>query len=293
MSAAGPAVPMAWGMSLVRRHTRALAPACVLGIILIVSFGAGFVSSASPDRVALGNPFAAPTRQHLLGLDEAGRDVFSRILYGGQVTLAIAFGAMAGAAAVGVFLGMAAAYFRGPAEVAIGRLGDVVLSFPPIILAMAIVAFVGSTPVNLALVIGILYVPRFVRIAQAAVHVILSAQYVEAAHALGAPVRRIFARVLLPNIMGPVMVQFSLGIGHAILLETGLSFVGLGPPPPAPSWGRMIYDAQRYMTLQPLLIVWPSVVIAGSVIALNLLGDALRDALDPRLRGSVRAAYRR
>jgi peptide/nickel transport system permease protein len=293
MSAAGPAVPIAWGGWMRRRHPRALLPGLVLGAILAASLGAGVLSRATPDQIALGAPFTPPAAQHFLGLDEAGRDVFTRILYGGRVTLAISFGAMAGAAAAGVFLGMAAGYFRGTAETAIGRLGDVVLSFPPIILAMAIVAFVGSTPVHLALVIAILYVPRFIRIAQAAVQVIMSTQYVEAAHAMGAPVRRIFARVLLPNILGPVMVQFSLGVGHAILLETGLSFVGLGPPPPTPSWGRMIYDAQRYMALQPLLIVWPSLAIAGSVITLNLLGDAVRDVLDPRLRRSVRAVDRR
>lgn len=293
MSAAGPAVPIAWGVWMRRRHSRALLPGLVLGTILAASLGAGVLSRVTPDQIALGAPFTPPAARHVLGLDEAGRDVFARILYGGRVTLAISFSAMAGAAAAGVFLGMAAGYFRGIAETAIGRLGDVVLSFPPIILAMAIVAFVGSTPLHLALVIAILYVPRFIRIAQAAVQVIMSTQYVEAAHAMGAPVRRIFARVLLPNILGPVMVQFSLGVGHAILLETGLSFVGLGPPPPTPSWGRMIYDAQRYMALQPLLIVWPSLAIAGSVIALNLLGDAVRDVLDPRLRRSVRAVDRR
>lgn len=275
------------------RYQRILIPLGILTTLVAASAFAGYLSPSPPQQVGVGAPFTPPTAHHLLGLDEAGRDILSRLLYGGRVTLGIAFSSITLAAVVGVGMGMAAGYFRSTVAGVITRASDVLLSFPPIILAMAVVSFLGSDPIHLALVIAILYVPRFVRISQAAVQTIIANEYVEAAHAVGASARRILTRVLLPNIMGPVMVEFSLGVGHAILLETGLSFVGLGPPPPLPSWGRMIYDARRYMQLQGLLLAWPSIVIAGSVIMLNLLGDALRDALDPRLRRSIGAVDRR
>ena len=242
-----------------------------------------------PNKIALGRPFTSPTAKHWFGLDYAGRDVLSRLLHGGRVTLAISVISIFLAAAGGLVAGVASGYLGGVMDTVCMRLADVILCFPPILLAMALVAFVGTNVVFLTLVIAVVYAPRFARVVYASVLTVRELSYVEASRAMGAATVRILRRQIIPNIMGPVFVQVSLGIGHAILLETGLSFVGLGPPPPAASWGRMVDEGRRHMEAQPLLLLWPSLLIAGAIIAFNLLGDGLRDLLDPKLRRSMRS----
>jgi peptide/nickel transport system permease protein len=266
----------------------------LISAAVIVSLGlavvlAGVLGRFPPNRIALGRPFSSPTARHWLGLDYAGRDVLSRILHGGRVTLAISVASIFLAAAGGLIGGVASGYLGGVVETACMRLADVLLCFPPILLAMALVAFVGSNAVYLTLVIAVVYAPRFARVVYASVLTVKELSYVEASRAIGAATWRLLRRQIVPNIMGPVFVQASLGIGHAVLLETGLSFVGLGPPPPAASWGRMVDEGRRHMETQPLLLVWPSLLIASSIVAFNMLGDGLRDLLDPKLRHSVRS----
>jgi peptide/nickel transport system permease protein len=261
-----------------------------IAVILLLLATAGLAERLGgypPNKIALGRPFSGPTAKHWLGLDYAGRDVLARLLYGGRITLGVSILSILMAAAVGLMAGLAAGYLGGLVDTASMRLADVVLCLPPILLAMAIVAFVGSSAVYLTLIIALVYSPRFQRVVYASVLTVKELNYVEASRALGAATLRILRRQIVPNIMGPVLVQVSLGIGHAILLETGLSFVGLGPPPPAASWGRMVDEGRRHMETQPLLLVWPSLLIAGSIIAFNLLGDGLRDRLDPKLRHST------
>jgi peptide/nickel transport system permease protein len=237
--------------------SRILIPGLIIVALLLGCLLADYLSPYDPNKIALGRPYAQPSLKHPLGLDNAGRDILSRILHGGRLTLGIAMSSVFIAASVGTVLGM------------------------------AIVTFVGTEPVWLILVIALLYTPRFIRVAYATVQTVKYHEYVEAARALGAPVPRILRKEIIPNILAPILVQISLGIGLSIILETGLSFVGLGPPPPAASWGRMIEEARRFMRLNALILVWPALVIGVCVVAFNLLGDALRDRLDPRLQHGV------
>lgn len=230
------------------------------------------------------NNLSGPGGGHPLGTDEFGRDVLSRLLYGARVSLSVSFASVTIALLLGTLLGLTGGYLGGLWETLAMRGSDVLLSLPPILLAMAAVAFLGSSLVNLTLIIGVLYTPRFARVVHAAVVREKGQDYVEAQRALGARVPRILWRGVLPNILAPIMVQVSLSLGFAILLESGLSFLGLGAPPPQPSWGNMIATARGYMRQAPLLVIWPSITIALVVLAFNTLGDGLRDSLDPRLR---------
>ena len=227
---------------------------------------------------------SGPTEEHLLGTDEFGRDVLSRLIYGARVSLMVAALSVAIALGLGTFLGLTGGYLGSWWELIAMRGSDVLLSLPPILLAMAAVAFLGSSLFNLTLIIGVLYTPRFARVVHAAVVREKNQDYVEAQRALGARTPRILTLGILPNVIAPIMVQASLSLGFAILLEAGLSFLGLGAPPPQPSWGNMIATARGYMRQAPLLVIWPSITIALIVLAFNTLGDGLRDSLDPRLR---------
>jgi peptide/nickel transport system permease protein len=181
-------------------------------------------------------------------------------------------------------LGSVAAYAGRGVEAAVMRTMDGLLCFPPILLGIFVVTFLGPSVVNLILVIGVLYVPRFTRVVHASTLAVRELPFVESARALGASALRVVGRAILPNILAPILVQTSLAAGHAILLESGLSFLGLGPPPPTASWGRMVEQSGRFLQLGVLPLLWPSLAISGTVLAFNLLGDGLRDVLDPRLR---------
>jgi len=225
-----------------------------------------------------------PSPSHWLGTDEFGRDVLSRLVHGARITLLVGLASVAVAAVGGTLLGSVAAYAGRGVEAAVMRTMDGLLCFPPILLGIFVVTFLGPSIANLILVIGVLYVPRFTRVVHASTLAVRGLEYVESARALGASAVRILGRAILPNISAPILVQVSLAAGHAILLESGLSFLGLGPPPPAPSWGRMVEQSGRFMQLGVLPLLWPSLAISGTVLAFNLLGDGLRDVLDPRLR---------
>ena len=269
----------AWWRS---RQVLIAGPAVVLLIVAAVL--APVVAPADPNAL---NPRAKaqpPSPAHLLGTDEFGRDLWSRLVRGAQITLVVGLSSVILAAALGTLLGSAAAYARGPAEASIMRVMDGLLCFPPILLGIFVVTFLGPSLRNLILVIGVLYVPRFTRVVHASTLAIRELEYVESARALGASAIRVVVRTILPNIVAPILVQVSLAAGHAILLESGLSFLGLGPPPPTPSWGRMVEQSGRFMQLSALPLLWPSAAISLTVLAFNLLGDGLRDLLDPRLR---------
>ncbi len=225
-----------------------------------------------------------PSRTYVLGTDEFGRDILSRLAYGARITLLVAIASVILAAVGGTILGTVAAYAGRGLEVVLMRAMDGMLCFPPILLGIFVVTFLGPSLMNLILVIGVLYIPRFTRVVHSSTLAIRELEYVESARALGASAVRIVSRAILPNILAPILVQASLAAGHAILLESGLSFLGLGPPPPTPSWGRMVEQSGRFMQLSVLPLIWPSAAISVTVLAFNLLGDGLRDLLDPRLR---------
>jgi peptide/nickel transport system permease protein len=230
---------------------------------------------------------ARPSRAHPLGTDSFGRDVLARLLFGARVSLFIAGLSVLIASTAGTFLGLLSATSRGAVDWVVMRSMDVILAFPPILLAIAVVAFLGSGLIKLAVVISVLYVPTFARLTYGSALGVTKTEFVEAARALGASGWHQMIRHILPNIAGPIIVQASLTLGFAILVESGLSFLGLGVLPPTATWGRMVSESRNYLERDPLLLIWPSAAIALAIGAFNLLGDGLRDALDPRLRGAV------
>lgn len=267
-----------------RLPLRLVAPALVLILVAGMGLLAPQLTPYHPEEINPTLRLVPSSLAHPLGADEFGRDVLSRLAYGARVTLVVSTASVTIAMLAGTLLGMLAAYFGGGIDLVAMRVVDGLLSFPPILLALFVITFLGPSLVNVILVIGLLYMPRFARVAHGATLAVRQVEYVEAARALGATHTRMLRRAILPNIAAPLFVQGSLAMGHAILLESGLSFLGLGTPPPAPSWGRMIEQSSRFMGLSPWPVLWPAITVSTTVLALNLLGDALRDHLDPRLR---------
>jgi peptide/nickel transport system permease protein len=267
-----------------RRYGQIVIAIPVLAALVIVAVAAPVLLGHDPNRLNPRAKVAAPSFTHVLGTDEFGRDILSRLAYGARITLLVAAASVLLAAVGGTLLGTVAAYAGRGVETVIMRIMDGMLCFPPILLGIFVVTFLGPSIANLILVIGVLYIPRFTRVVHSSTLAIRELEYVESARALGASAARIVVRAILPNILAPIFVQASLAAGHAILLESGLSFLGLGPPPPTSSWGRMVEQSGRFMQLSLLPILWPSAAISATVLAFNLLGDGLRDLLDPRLR---------
>lgn len=258
-----------------------------IGVIVLVLFIGIFGSWLAPQDPFLLNPNAvnqAASAQHWLGTDEFGRDLLSRLLIGVQPTLLVAIGATAIAGVFGTFIGIAGAYGRPLVAFLIMRSVDIMLSFPPILLALLAVGFWKSGVLSLAVVIGVLYIPHFARVAHAATLQVTRMEFMEAEHAMGASTWRVVFTAILPNILSPLVVQATLTLAAAILLESGLSFLGLGIVPPEPSWGQMIGTARGYLGQNPMYVIWPSLLLALTVLAINVVGDRLRDILDPRLR---------
>lgn len=218
----------------------------------------------------------------VLGTDDFGRDVFSRLLIGIRTSLFVAVLAVLIAGLVGVVLGLVAGYLGGWTSTIIMRGIDVLLSFPPIVLAIAAVAILGPELRNVILVIGILYVPRFTRIVYTQVLSLRDAEFVQAARVMGARTSRTMFRTVLPNVAAPIIVQASLSLSFAVQIEAGLSFLGLGAQPPLPSLGTMVGAGRDFLEVQPSLLIYPSLVVIAVVLALNILGDGVRDLLDPR-----------
>jgi peptide/nickel transport system permease protein len=226
---------------------------------------------------------APPSRAHPCGTDQFGRDVLSRLLYGARISLGVAFASTAFALGAGGTAGMLAGYAGGALDHVLMRAMDVIFAFPAVLLALAIMAVAGTTVGTVVVAIGIVYTPQFARVSRAGVLAVRGLEYVEAAGALGATPARVLVRHVLPNITAPLTVQTSLTLSLAILTESALSFLGLGTQPPTPSWGNMLAEARRVMVTAPWTAVAPGAAIALVVLGFNLLGDGLRDWLDPRL----------
>ncbi|AKH83634.1 diguanylate cyclase [Streptomyces sp. CNQ-509] len=255
------------------------------GFLLLVFAAALLAPVIAPHdyRDIAGTPL---TQGGMLGIDDYGRDVFSRLLIGLRTSLAVALSAVLIAGAIGTTLGLVAGYGGRWASSIIMRGIDILLSFPPIVLAIAVVAAMGPELVNVVMVIGVLYIPRFTRIVYSQVLAIRSVEYVEAAEIMGTGRSTILLRTILPNVAAPVIVQLSLSVSFAIQMEAGLSFLGLGAQPPLPSLGTMVGAGRDFLEVQPTLLIYPSVLIILIVLALNVFGDGLRDLLDPRRSGT-------
>ncbi|MEU1259312.1 ABC transporter permease [Streptomyces chartreusis] len=260
--------------------------AVVYLLVLIIAALAAPATGHDPLSQDIAGSMADPgTNGHLLGTDQLGRDTLTRILYGARTELVIAIGATAFAAMLGTLPGLLGGYFRRYVEFITMRIvGDVLLAFPPIVLALLIVSIYGPGTLTLIVVMGILFSPTFARLSYGQTLTVKNAEYVDAARAYGASTPRTLFGVVLPNILAPLIVQFSLVMAASILLESGLSYLGLGVVPPAPSWGSMIADGQRYMANDLNLILIPSIFIVLTILSFSLIGDTLRDWLDPRGR---------
>ena len=273
-----------WGA--LRRATRArLAPfgAVVLLAALVMAFGASVLSPHDPLKQNLNNTLARPGRAHLLGTDNVGRDVLSRVIWGTRVSLLAGIVSVALAAAAGSVLGLCAGYAGGRVDGLVMRAMDAVLSFPPLVLALALGAVLGAGLGGVLLALGVVYTPTFARLMRGQVLAITARDYVDAARALGAPGWWIACRHVVPNAAAPIVIQASLSVAFAILAEASLSFLGLGVQPPQPSWGSMINAGRGYLQQAPWIVFGPGVALFVTVVGLNFVGDAVRDALDPRL----------
>ncbi len=264
-------------------------PAAVFGLIVIVVFVttallAPWIAPYDPVKQSYTVIRKAPSALHWFGTDENGRDVLSRVIFGARATMLAGLVSVAIASGVGVPLGLLAGFAGGWTDAVIGRVVDAMLACPFLILAIALAAFLGPSLTNAMIAIGVTATPVFVRVARGATIDAAANEYVEAARALGNPPWRVAVRHVLPNIVPPVLVQATLAIAMAIIAEASLSFLGLGQQPPAPSWGSMLNAAQRFLTQAPWLAIFPGAAIFLAVLAFNLVGDGLRDALDPRRR---------
>ncbi len=269
-------------LSFSPRWNRLLVPGALLALVVAVVAAAPILPLADPVKQEVARRLTAPDAGHWLGQDEYGRDVLSRIIWGGRVSLTVSFLAAAFAGIIGTLLGLVGGYFRGIVELMSVRLAEVILCFPPMLLALLVVTLLGPGAVTLVLVLTILFTPAYARVAYAETLSARTLDYVTAQTALGATAPRILLRTVLPNIAPPLLVQFSLTVAAAMMLESGLSFLGLGVVPPSPSWGLMIRAARSVMEQAPLLLLWPCLALAGTVLLLNLFCDRLRDVLDPR-----------
>lgn len=254
-------------------------------VVLIGALFAPWIASHDPLRQSIVERFQGPSGAHLLGTDNFGRDAFSRILYGTRTSLAVAFASVGFATLAGATIGLLAAFYGGWTDRILMRIMDVFLAFPIILLAIGILAVLGPGGQNTALAIGIVYTPIFARLARGPALSVLAWDYVAAARALGANGPRILARHVTPNVMAPIMVQTTLSLSTAILVEASLSFLGLGTQPPAPSLGLMLSDSRDYMLISPWVSIFSGLAILVASLGFNLFGDGLRDLLDPALRG--------
>jgi peptide/nickel transport system permease protein len=237
-----------------------------------------------PNAIQMRDRFQGPSSRHLLGTDELGRDLLSRLMYGARVSMSVGLVAVGLAASVGTLFGLVGAYFGGWLDTAVMRLMDGLLAFPAIILALAIITALGPSLLNAMIAIGIVSIPSFARIVRGSVLALKEREFVEAARACGAAHGYLMFRTVLPNCLSPLLVQLTVGFADAILTEAALAFLGLGVPPPTPSWGAMLDMGRRYLTQTVWYSTTAGAAVFLAVLSLNLVGDGLRDALDPRLQ---------
>lgn len=274
-----------WRMTVVRlfRHRLFRWGMFLFGIIIIAGLLAPFLTDISPNKISMRAKFETPSPDHLFGTDNFGRSLWSRVLWGAQLSLIIGSSVVALNAVFGTLLGAVSGYFR-RLDNPLMRMNDALMAFPAILLAISVTAVLGPSTINVILALSVVYIPRTARIVRSSVIVLRELEYVQAAIAAGAGHTRVLCRHILPNAMAPLIVQLSFLFAYAVLAEATLSFLGLGAVPPTPTWGNIMAEGRQYMVEAPWIISIPGVALMITVMGLNLLGDGLRDVLDPRLR---------
>ena len=263
-------------------------PVALVGLVLValyagIALGVGFLPLRDPLQISA-DRLAAPSAAFPFGTDPLGRDLFSRVLFGARLSMQVAVLSVAGATIAGGVLGLVSGYLGGIVDLAIGRVIDVFFAFPAILLALGIVAALGPDPANVIIAIAVVYTPIFMRVVRGPVLALKAREFVEAARAIGATRMRIVVRHIVPNLLSTLIVQVSLALSWAVLTEGALSFLGLSAQPPAPSWGVMLNEGRQYLEFATHLAIFPGLAIMVAVLGFNLLGDGLRDALDPQRR---------
>lgn len=257
-------------------------------LIVLVTIFAPFLEPHDPTKMELSQKFIAPCREFIFGTDHLGRDIFSRVIEGARVSLSIAATVVFFSAVLGVVLGMFSGYVGGATDMLIMRVVDVLLAFPTIIFALALSTMMGTGQTNLIIAITCIQWTRYARIARGETLMLKNAEYVEAAKSIGNNTVQILGKYIFPNVISKIIILASLDIGTIILYCASLSFLGLGAQPPSPDWGVMISEGKEYMQYAPWLTLFPGLAIAFSALAFNMLGDGLRDLLDPRMKEVIR-----
>jgi ABC-type dipeptide/oligopeptide/nickel transport system permease subunit len=259
----------------------------IILLLIVTAIFAPLLAPYDPYKVNLPESMQQPSARHLLGTDEMGRDLLSRIIYGSRIAIIVGLVVVAAAGAIGMFLGLIAGYFGGWTETIIMRFTDALMALPPLILMLAIAAMLGGGLAKVFVALGIGFMPTYCRLMCGQVLSTKENDYIMAANVIGANHLRIMFRHLVPNVFPTLFVMVTMDLGFAILAEASLSFLGIGINPPTATWGAMINGGERYLLTNPLLSITPGVAIVLVVLAFNLVGDGLRDALDPRLRGRI------
>lgn len=268
-----------------RKRKLVMVGGAIVVLVLGAALAAGWLAPDDPQALAVSERLIAPGGSHPMGTDEFGRDVYSRVLFGTRLSLGVGFSVVVFSTVFGVLFGLLAGYYR-RADGILMRFMDGMMAFPDILLAIALMASLGANVFNVIVALGVVYTPRIARVVRSAVLVIREMEYVQAVIALGAPSARVLLRHILPNAMSPIIVQGTFTFAYAVLAEAALSFLGVGVPPHIPSWGTILSGGRLYMQQAPWVTICPGMAIIITVLGLNLLGDGLRDMLDPRLRNS-------
>ncbi|RXZ83149.1 ABC transporter permease [Paenibacillaceae bacterium] len=264
------------------KNKAALIGGYFLIFVCIAALIGPYLTSYDPTKVDYSIKLLKPSTDHWFGTDHNGRDIFTRIVHGMQLTLSVGIFSVVVGASIGVVLGIFSGYYGGKIDTIIMRIMDILLAFPGILLALAIVSVLGKSLTNVIIAVGIFSIPTFARVVRGATLSVCKLEYIDAMRALGAGDMRIIFKHILPNITSPIIVQATLRIAIAILTASGLSFLGLGAQPPTPEWGAMLNDGRNYLAEYPHVALFPGIAIVLVVIALNLFGDGLRDVLDPK-----------